>query len=73
MGQLAEATAVLEAVAATLPAGQLAPFDLVSKQTDVELTKKMITEVHHDCHVLNIMRSCAFIRFMCLLTHSLPL
>lgn len=69
MGQLAEATAVLEAVAATLPAGQLAPFDLVSKQTDVELTKKMITEVQHDRHTT--MCSCCHI--LRVLAHTLPM
>ena len=66
MGQLAEATAVLEAVAATVPAGQPAPSDLVSKQNDVELTKQMITEVQHDCHTIMCFHT------LHVLTHTLP-
>ena len=45
MGQLTEATAVLEAVKATVPAGHPVPSDLASKQSDLELTKRMVTEV----------------------------
>ncbi|DBA87393.1 TPA: hypothetical protein ACH3X1_004435 [Trebouxia sp. C0004] len=44
MGQLTEATAVLEAVKATVPAGHPVPPDLASKQSDLELTKRMVTE-----------------------------
>ncbi|KAL0051715.1 hypothetical protein WJX82_000922 [Trebouxia sp. C0006] len=44
MGQLTEATAVLEAVKATVPAGHPVPSDLASKQSDLELTKRMVTE-----------------------------
>ncbi|KAL0022774.1 hypothetical protein WJX79_003861 [Trebouxia sp. C0005] len=44
MGQLAEATAVLEAVRATVCAGHPVPPDLASKQSDLELTKRMVAE-----------------------------
>ena len=36
MGQLTEATAVLEAVKATVPAGHPVPSDLASKQSNLE-------------------------------------
>ncbi len=49
MGQLTEATAVLEAVKATVPAGHPVPSDLASKQSDLELTKRMVTEVLQRC------------------------
>lgn len=45
MGQLTEAAAVLNAVKATIPVGQPTPADLVNKQNDLELTKRMVIEV----------------------------
>jgi hypothetical protein len=58
MGQLTEATAVLEAVKATVPAGHPVPSDLASKQSDLELTKSMVAEVL--ClHVIAVSTLCA--------------
>ncbi len=58
MGQLTEATAVLEAVKATVPAGHPVPSDLASKQSDLELTKRMIAEVLR-LHVTAVSTICA--------------
>lgn len=58
MGQLAEATAVLEAVRATVCAGHPVPPDLASKQSDLELTKRMVAEVLH-LHVTAVSTICA--------------
>ncbi len=45
LGQLDEAEAVLDAVKATIAEGQLVPADLISKQNDLALTKRMVAEV----------------------------
>ena len=58
MGQLTEATAVLEAVKATVPADQPVPSDLATKQSDLELTKRMVKEVLH-LHVTAVSTICS--------------
>ena len=46
MGQLAEATQILDTVKATVIAsGQALPPELISKQDDLEVTKRLVSQV----------------------------
>lgn len=46
MGQLAEATQILDTVKATVTAsGQALPPELVSKQNDLDVTKRLVSQV----------------------------